>query len=206
MSEQSPRLLTYGAAILISISALGTSWAGYQSTVWGGRQTSYGGQSMAMRTKSTRASTTAGQLRIVDVGLFTNWLNAYGRGDTLLASFYQKRFRAEFRPAFDKWIASHPLKSADAAPTPFGLPEYRLTQDDDATRLEIAADSLANEASNSAHARDSYVLVAVILAMVMFFVDIGQHIKSVRLGVMLVSIGLLIWFAGVLRLIALPRV
>jgi hypothetical protein len=206
MSERAPRLLTYGAAILISISALGTSWAGYQSTVWGGRQTSFGGQSMAMRTKSTRASTMAGQLRIVDVGLFTNWLTAYGHGDTLLASFYRKRFRAEFVPAFNKWVASRPLKSPEAAPTPFALPEYRLTQDDDALRLEVAADSLLTEASKSAHARDSYVLVAVILAMVMFFVDTGQHIKSVRLAVVLMGIGVLIWCAGVFRLIMLPRV
>lgn len=206
MSEESPRLLTYGAAILISISALGTSWAGYQSTVWGGRQTSYGAQAGAMRTRSTRASTAAGQLRIVDVGLFTNWLNAYGHDDTLLASFYQKRFRPEFKPAFNKWVASRPRYSPDAAPTPFALPEYRLTQDDDAMRLETVADSIATEASKSAHARDSYVLVAVILAMVMFFVDTGQHIKSVRLGVMLIAIGLLIWCAGVFRLIVLPRV
>ena len=67
--------------------------------------------------------------------MFFQWVNATATGDAELADFYTDRFRPEFRPAFDAWLATDPLdrprRTADAvrhgrvpaaggAPTPNG--------------------------------------------------------------------------------------
>ena len=61
----------------------------------------------------------------VDVATFTQWVNAYALEQTELADFYFKRFRPEFKPAVDAWIATRPLKNPSAPPTPFAMPQYR---------------------------------------------------------------------------------
>ena len=47
----------------------------------------------------------------IDVATFTQWVDAYAREETLLADFYFARFRAEFKPAVDAWIATRPLET-----------------------------------------------------------------------------------------------
>ena len=67
--------------------------------------------------ESARASGEASRQVQVDVATFTQW------GDAELAAFYRRRFRDEFRPAFQRWLASRPLQNPQAAQTPFTLPE-----------------------------------------------------------------------------------
>ena len=52
-----------------------------------------------------RRLTTAGQDRLFDSQVFSQWLNADQTGNAALAALYERRFRPEFRPAFDAWIA-----------------------------------------------------------------------------------------------------
>jgi hypothetical protein len=205
MSDRGNRTIRYGMVILMSISALGTSWAGYQATVWSGDQAAFGGQSIAMRHRSTRASAAAGQFRTIDILLFMNWLTAYGHGDSLLANFYEHRFRPEFKPAFRAWIATNPLHSSDAAPGPFALPEYRVALDDEAKRTEAAADSLALKGAMANRLSDAYVLDAVILATVMFFATAAQQATDNRLRWILAITAAAICAGGILRFFFLPR-
>jgi hypothetical protein len=53
-----------------------------------------------LRVESTKAYTRAGQNLVFDSQVFSQWLNAYAVGNTALATIYERRFRAEFRPAF----------------------------------------------------------------------------------------------------------
>jgi hypothetical protein len=66
--------------------------------------------------------------------VFENYIDALIDGDEELAEFYRTRFRDEFEPAFDAWIALDPLENPDAPPSPLGMPEYQLA--DDATADE----------------------------------------------------------------------
>jgi hypothetical protein len=202
-SDASERLNVL-VTVLLSVSALATSWAGYQASVWNGEQLAHGANATAFRTTSTRVSTRAGQLRIIDVQLFTSWLAAYARDDTRLASFYEQRFRPEFVPAFRAWIASRPLRSSNAASTPFVLPEYRLADDADAQRLACVADeeSLASQRANTLS--DGYVFDAVILATVMFFASAAQRGALTRMRLFLFGIALAMCVAGVYRLLTSP--
>ncbi len=120
---------------------------------------------------------TASQMQGIDVGLFTNWLNAYAAGSTELETFYRERFRAEFKPAFEAWLKTQPRRNPHAAPSPFHLPEYRLALNDKAAQLEEEAAQISQEARAAAQQSDDYMLNDVILASVLFFVGIAQQIK-----------------------------
>ena len=39
------------------------------------------------------------------------WVDAYARGETELVNFYRARFRDEFKPAFNAWVATKPLQT-----------------------------------------------------------------------------------------------
>src|SRR6266568_1815847 len=83
-------------AIMLGVVAVTTAWSGYQATRWAGEQSTLYAQASALRVESTRDSTLAGQLRIYDVILVNNWINAYTQGNTKLANIYERRFRPEF--------------------------------------------------------------------------------------------------------------
>jgi hypothetical protein len=204
MSDDQNRRLDLYLTIVMSVAALATSWAGYQASVWSGDQASHGGAATALRTASTRVSTRAGQERIVDVQLFTSWLGAYASGNRRLATFYEERFRPEFVPAFRVWVASRPLRSPGAAPTPFTLPQYKVASDSEAQRLAREADheSGASEFANSVS--DGYVLDAVILATVMFFATAAQRGLSTHLRLVCFIIALAMCAFGVYRLFTSP--
>ena len=64
-----------------------------------------------MRIESTRASALADAQTEIDVATFTQWVNAYVREETELADFYYARFRAEFEPVVEAWVATTPLQN-----------------------------------------------------------------------------------------------
>jgi hypothetical protein len=202
-NDQNRRLDLY-LTIVMSMAALATSWAGYQASVWSGDQAAHGAAATALRTTSTRASTRAGQERIVDVQLFTSWLGAYATGNTRLATFYEERFRPEFVPAFRTWVASRPLRSPGAARTPFILPEYRVASDAEAQQFSRAADHESDASQYANNVSDGYVLDAVILATVMFFATAAQRGFSTHLRLVSFVIALAMCAFGVYRLLTSP--
>ncbi len=69
---------------------------------------------------------------------FIAWADADQRGDTKLADFYVDRFRPEFQPAFDAWLATQPLTNPTLRPTPFAMDEYQVASKDEAEKLDAA--------------------------------------------------------------------
>ena len=196
--------LTVVATMLLAGAALATSWAGFQASMWSSEQTTHSNQASRLRTNSTLASMRAGQQRLVDLQLFTSWLTAYAQEDARLTTFYEQRFRPEFRPAFEAWIASRPRTSPNAAPSPFSLPEYRLAEDANANRLAHAADEESASSQHADRVNDGYVFDAIILATVMFFGSTAQTSAERRMRIILLGVALTICVVGVFRLITAP--
>ena len=196
--------LSTWAAVLMSLAALATSWASYQASLWSGEQAQRGATSAVYRAKSTRASTRAGQNRLIDIGVFGHWMNATAHGDSALAGFVAARFRREFSPAFERWVASRPLTSRNAAPTPFAHPSYRLADDALADSLDRIADREEVASQRANRISDSYVLDAVIMATVLFFAGTEQANVS-RLRILMLAIASTMCVTGIIRLIASPR-
>jgi hypothetical protein len=198
------RLEVFGT-VLLAVAALATSWAGFQATLWSGDQMEYANESIALRAKSTRASTRAGQLVAIDVGLFNSWMTEQFRGDAQLRQFLEQHFRPEFKVAFEDWIKSDPLHSPTAAGTPFVLSSYHLSAADSAYRYEAQADSAETLSAHANATSDAYVLTAVILATVMFFAGTAQQTKVAYLRLFLLGLAGLACVGAVARLFTLPH-
>jgi len=192
------------ATIILAIATLATAWSGYQSARWSGVQAADYSRASALRVESSRASTTAGQLTQVDIGLFTNWINAYAVNNQRLVDFYQSRFRAEFKPAFSAWLLTNPKNNPDAPPSPFAMPQYKLAKEAEAADLQAQAEQMFNEANDANEIADRYVLNTVILASVLFLAGLASQVKSRSLRPMVVGFALLILFWGLYSVLILP--
>lgn len=180
-------------AVMLGAVALATAWSGYQAARWGGTQSILFSQAGASRTESMRASTQGGQLAQVDIGMFNNWINAFAEGNEDLANFYRERFRAEFQPAFEAWLATDPANNPNAPDTPFAMPEYQPAKFEEAAQLELDAEATFEEGRAANQQADDYILNAVILASVLFLSGIVTRFDwlPVRVAVIVAALVLL---------------
>ena len=139
--------------MLLAVAAVATAWSSYQATRWNGEQAKTASRVNKTRIEAARASDLANAQQQVDVATFMQWVDAYARDESELVSFYQERFRAEFKPAFDAWIATKPLVTEGAPLTPFAMPEYRLAARAEAERLDAEAEVLAADGAAGHPAR-----------------------------------------------------
>ena len=167
--------------VLLVVAALGTSWSSYQATRWNGEQAKAAGRANALRIDAARAQGLSQAQTQVDVATFIAWADASQRGDKDAETFYLRRFRAEFKPAFEAWVATRPLESASAPPTPFAMDQYRLASAQEADRLDAAAATLTAEALLDIQRASNYVLTVVLYAIVLFFAGVSTRIGNRRL-------------------------
>jgi hypothetical protein len=124
------------ATLLLALAAVATAWASYQATRWNGEQTKASSRTTALRIQASSASALAESQTQIDVATFIQWVDAKARGEVALQQFYVARFRPEFVPAFDAWLASDPLTDPTAPPTPFAMKEYAPAARAEADELE----------------------------------------------------------------------
>lgn len=192
------------ATILLAVTTLAVAWSGYQSARWGGVQSTKFSQAGALRTESVRASNTAGQLTQIDIGLFTNWINAYANDNQVLVEFYEERFREEFKPAFEAWLTTDPKDNPEAPPSPFVMPEYSVSFAEEAARLEQEAAKTFEEGSEANQTSDDYILNTVLLASVLFLSGIYSRFKAIRGRLVLILFALLILVIGLINIAIYP--
>ncbi len=201
LSEQWSEILS---AVLLSAVTIGTAWSGFQSAQWGGIQSTLFSRASSLRVESTRASTLGGQLATIDIIIFDGWVNAYAKGDEPLTDFYEERFREEFKPAFEAWLATDPANNPDAPPTPFRMEEYQLESFEEANRLEEEASELFEEGERANKTSDDYAFSTVLLATVLFFAGIATRFEWQPIRWVLLFVGIVLLVFGVYNLLSLP--
>lgn len=179
--------------VLLVLAALGTSWSSYQATRWNGEQAKAAGRTNAIRIDAARAQGQAQAQTQVDVATFIAWVDADRQGEAAIADFYADRFRAEFRPAFDAWLATRPATNPAAPPTPFAMPEYQLASRQEAERLDQAASASSAMVLRDLQIASDYVLTVVLYAVVLFFAGMSTKITGRRLGSILLGVGCLVF-------------
>ena len=175
--------------MLLAVATVATAWSGYQSTRWNGEQAKAGGRANALRIESAKAAGLANTQTEIDVASFTQWVNAYTLQQADLADFYFKRFRPEFRPAVNAWLATRPLKNPAAPPTPFAMPQYKLAARAEADRLEAQAGAFAAAVGRNIQRASNYVLGVVLFASALFFAGMSTKLTAPRLRVAMLCIG-----------------
>jgi len=203
--ERRRRTTEFAATILLALTSVVTAWSGYQASVWSGIQSTNYNQANALRVESARESTQAGQQVGLDIALFMAWVNAKALNSDRLAEFYEQRFRPEFRPLFDAWLATHPLSNPQAPSTPFALPGYHTEHGQHARDLERQSKALFEAGHRANHLADTYVLGTVLLATVLFFCGIVQQFKEFGTRVFLLSVAVLLLVFALSKILVLPR-
>jgi hypothetical protein len=198
------RRLEIVATVLLAVSALAAAWSGYQGALWDGTQSSNYTRASGMRTNAAQQLTEANQFRLADLSVFENYLDATLLGQTELANFYEERFRDEFQPAFDAWIALGPLNNPDAPPSPLAMPEYKLAADKAAAELTAQADATFDEGEDANTVSDIFVLTTLFFASVLFLAAISERLEVFALRVGLLSVAGAVFIAGVVVALTQP--
>jgi len=177
-------------AVVLLIATLSTAFCVYQATRWNGVQAVDFGESAKFRTESIRATTAANTQVIIDVQLFTSWVDAISKGDQIQAKFIKDRFREEFRPAFEAWIAKANITNPIPAGTPFDRPEYSVAKYHESDRLEEKATASFNLGKDANTNGDLYISNTVLFAIVLFFCGVYSRWESmkIRIGILLMTL------------------
>jgi len=192
------------ATILLSLATIAAAWSAYQSTRWGGVQANNYNASGAKRTEATQQNSIFAADAQIDVMAWITYLEHRQAGDERGAEFLRDRFREEFKPAFDAWIAQ-------AAPgkyppgTPFDMPEYKPAAKRLANQLNAEAEELAATARVANQRGDNFVLVAVVMASVLFFAGVGTKVKARGIRVFMLGAGFTLFIAGVWFMLSMPQ-
>jgi hypothetical protein len=190
------------ATVLLAVAAVATAWSGYQATRWNGEQTKASSRTNAIRIDAARAQGLSEAQKEVDVATFIQWVDAYAHRETELTTFYERRFRPEFKPAFRAWLATRPLTNPDAPLTPFVMPQYRLAAEAEAERLDAEAEVSSAQVRRNIQRASNYVLGVVLFSVSLFFAGMSTKLTSPRLQTIalatgcVVFLGTLVWIAS----------
>lgn len=193
-----------GSTVLLALATVAIAWSSYQANRWGGEQSIAFSAASAARIESSRASTRAGQQIQIDVTLFSQWIDAYARKETKLYEFYFERFRPEFKPAMEAWLATQPQTNPDAPPSPFAMPQYKLAEQENADRLAVAAEAQTELAKRNNQRSDNYVLCVVLFAASLFFAGVSTKIASTRSRIAILALGYLVFLFTVVLILTFP--
>ena len=192
------------ATILLAVAAVATAWSSYQATRWNGEQTKAASRTNAIRIDAARAQGLAESQTQIDVATFIQWVDAYARAETTLTAFYHKRFREEFKPAVNAWIATRPLRTEDAPLTPFAMPEYELAASEDAKRLDTEAEASAAIVRENIQRASNYVLGVVLFAVALFFAGMSTKLGAYRLRAITVAVGCAVFVGTAIWIATFP--
>lgn len=183
------------ATLLLALAAVAIAWCSYQASRWNGEQAKQSSKTNAIRIDAARAQGLAEAQSQVDVATFIAWVDAYARGEAVLADFYFKRFRAEFKPAVRAWLATKPRQNPNAPRTPFAMAQYRLAATAEAERLDADAEASSALVHRDIQRSTDYVLGVVLFASSLFFAGVSTKVRSLRQRQVLLAIGWAIFLA-----------
>jgi hypothetical protein len=192
------------ALLLLSLATVGTAWCSFQATTWAGISQRMTNLSAAASRRSAEAELKASQGAMLDVMLFSQYVNAHANSDDRLARFYSERFRGEAKVAFEAWMATNPFENTNAPAHPFVPEFYKPHLIEEADAAEKESQKFWQQAGEAGRTSRSYVLLTVLLASALFCGGTAPKFDSqtVRRGVMALGLGLFV-FAAV-RLLLLP--
>ena len=190
--------------VLLAAATVATAWSGYQASRWNGEQAKSASRTNAIRIDAARAQGLAEAQTEVDVASFFQWVDAYVRGEGELAGFYFKRFRKEFKPAVNAWVATRPLKSRNAPLTPFAMPQYKLAATAEVKLLDAEAELSAASVRRSIQRSTNYVLCVVLFAAALFFAGISTKFGSPRVRAAALVIGTIVFLGTLVWLATFP--
>jgi hypothetical protein len=189
---------------LLTAATIASAWCAYQASLWNGVQTRSLARANTAQFASVRKTSIVNRNQSIDVGTYLSYIEAQLHGDVKITQFLRTHARPEFKPALEAWIADGG-QGRSSGLNPFALPEYRLADQEAASKLEAEAASNIAVANAANDTGDSYVLHTVLFALSLFF--FGGTSESRRSGMrrVMLTLGALVFLLTMTSVIRLPR-
>jgi len=192
------------ALVLLSLATVGTAWCSFQAAAWGAVSQRTMNLSAAAGRRAAAMELQSYQLQLVDIGLFSHYINARANSNETLARFYAERFRGEAKPAFDAWMATRPFENPEAPPHPFVTNLYQPRLLRDARQAEDESARFWQEAGEAGRTSRSYVLLTVVLASALFCSGTATRFDGLWIRRTVLALGLVTFLVVAARLVLLP--
>jgi len=198
------RIVQIGEAVLLALVTITAAWAGYAAAKWGTASRIDIAQSSTLRNLATRDDLTAISLRNFDSSTFNAWFIAWTLNNPQKEAVAVRRFRPEFRVAFDAWMATDPLHNPNAPPGPTYMPQYKLPAQTQANALDNLASAKFTAGNADAQVGDDYVRITLFLAAVLFLVGIGSSFQLHGVRYALITFGSVLLILSVVLILQQP--
>jgi hypothetical protein len=192
-------------AIILSLATMSSAWCAYQSKLWGGVQGARGGAAGDAVQKASENRLLAGEIRGVEAAIFVRYIDAKIEGKDEVADFLASRLLPDTLEALIAWWKLNPRESNSTAPrSPFLMPQYKQKQMEEAKQQEQLAAGLSVEARGAGRNSDTYVLLTVLFASVLFFGGIAGTFESSTLRRTVLTISLALFLVTFSVLVTMP--
>jgi hypothetical protein len=192
------------ALLLLSLGTVGTAWCSFQAAAWGGSAQGAMNLSTASSRRGAACQLQAYQVVLLDVLLFSQYVNARAVSNDTLATFYADRFRGEAKGAFQAWMATRPFENSNAPPHPFVTNFYQPRLLDEARVADAEGERQWEKAGDAGRTSRNYVMLTVVLASALFCGGTAAKFEKawIRRGVLLLGLAAFVFAVG--RLWFLP--
>jgi hypothetical protein len=198
------RAVQIGEALLLSLVTIAAAWSGYAAAKWGTESRLELAQAATLRNLATRADLAALSTRNFDSSTFNTWWTAFTLDDPQKQALAERRFRAEFKVAFDAWMATDPFHNPRAPPGPTYMPQYKLADQAKAEELDREAVAASAAGNHAGEVGDDYIRITVFLAAVLFLVGIGSTFKLHIIRYVLITVGSLLLILATVLILQQP--
>ena len=204
VTDRHARIVQICEAVLLALVTITAAWAGYSAATWGTKSRVDIARSSTLRNLATREDLKAISLRNFDASTFNAWFIAFTLNSPKNEAIAERRFRPQFRVAFQAWLATDPLHNPHAPPGPTYMPQYKLAEQARAAALDKAADEKFAAGSSDGLVGDNYVRITVFLAAVLFLVGIGSTFKLHGVRYALIIFGSIMLILSIVLIVRQP--
>ena len=199
------RALTVIEAALLAIVAVMAAYSSFASAKWSTESSLDLAKANSTRAQANRVAIEGYNTKNFDSLTFNAWFDAYADGNQVAETVAERRFRPQFRVAFNAWMATDPFTNPKSPPGPTYMPQYVQPGQAQANHLDNEADHYYDLGVTDGHTADNYVLIVVYLATVLFLVGISSHfqVRAARIGLVVVGGGILVF--GIVLLVQAPK-
>jgi hypothetical protein len=198
------RIISIAEAILLSVVTLLAAYSGYEAAKWSTESHLELTKASVTHTRASQAFQESLTLRSADATTFNAWFGAYLAKDAHGMAVAERRFRPQYRVAFDAWLATKPFTNADAPPGPQSMPQYEPTGETESAALEEEGNAAYTHGEHAGETADDYIRTTVILASVLFLVGISTRFPLRGGRYALVGLGAVLLVISFVLLLQLP--
>jgi len=192
------------ALVLLSLATVGTAWCSFQAAAWGGVSQRTMNLSAISGRRAVANELQSYQLKLADVLLFSQYVNARASSNESLSRFYADRFRDEAKTAFQAWMATQPFENSNALAHPFVTNFYQPRLLEDARQADAESQRLWQQAGEAGRTSRSYVLLTVLLATALFCGGTAAKFEALYIRRTVLALGLGTFVFAAARLSSLP--